>query len=95
LRRFPVQVLKIDRSFVMAMHTNADDAAIVTSVISLAHSLGLQVVAEGVERADQLAALVALGCDIVQGYYIGRPMRAASALSSLIRLAAGQIAVAS
>jgi diguanylate cyclase (GGDEF)-like protein/PAS domain S-box-containing protein len=88
LRRFPVQVLKIDKSFVSAMNDNADDAAIVTSVITLAHALDLRVVAEGVERPDQLDALRALGCDYVQGYLMCKPLDAAAVVPTLFSLRA-------
>ena len=73
LKRFPVDVLKIDRSFVDGLGTDADDHAIVGAVVSLAHALGLSVVAEGVETQRQLHELRRLGCDSAQGYHIGRP----------------------
>jgi diguanylate cyclase (GGDEF)-like protein/PAS domain S-box-containing protein len=76
LKRFPIDVLKIDRSFVRDIVSDADDAAIVAAIISLAHSLEMSVVAEGVEHADQLIYLSRCGCDIVQGYMISPPMRA-------------------
>ncbi len=76
LKRLPVDELKIDKSFVMGMETDADDAIIVRSTIDLAHNLGLSVVAEGVETAAILERLRALGCDEVQGYHISRPMPA-------------------
>jgi diguanylate cyclase (GGDEF)-like protein/PAS domain S-box-containing protein len=76
LKRFPIDVLKIDRSFVRDIVSDADDAAIVAAIISLAHSLGMTVVAEGVEHADQLIYLARCGCDTVQGYMISPPMRA-------------------
>jgi EAL domain-containing protein (putative c-di-GMP-specific phosphodiesterase class I) len=76
LRRFPIDVLKIDQSFVNDLMVDADDAAIVVSIISLAHSLRLQVVAEGVENAEQLAFLRAHGCDQMQGYHFSRPIAA-------------------
>ncbi|MDQ1709172.1 MAG: hypothetical protein QOG49_557, partial [Frankiaceae bacterium] len=85
LRRFPVEALKIDRSFVASMHENADDAVIVASVLTLAHSLGLQVVAEGVETQGQLDTLRSLGCDEVQGYFTGRPARADDVVAALLR----------
>jgi diguanylate cyclase len=69
LRRFPIDKLKIDRSFINDMATNADAAAIVKAIISLAHSLRLKVVAEGVETAAQLQQLRELGCDQFQGFY--------------------------
>jgi len=78
LKRFAIGVLKIDRSFVREVTTDSDDAAIAQAVIVLAHSLKLDVVAEGVETFDQLAFLRAHDCDIAQGYFIGRPMDAAN-----------------
>jgi diguanylate cyclase len=69
LRRFPIDKLKIDRSFIQDMTTNADAASIVKAIISLAHSLRLKVVAEGVETAEQLTQLRELGCDQFQGFY--------------------------
>jgi diguanylate cyclase len=69
LRRFPIDKLKIDRSFINDMTTNSDAASIVKAIISLAHSLRLKVVAEGVETAEQLQQLRELGCDQFQGFY--------------------------
>ena len=69
LRRFPIDKLKIDRSFINDMSTNADAASIVKAIISLAHSLRVKVVAEGVETAAQLQQLRDLGCDQFQGFY--------------------------
>jgi diguanylate cyclase (GGDEF)-like protein/PAS domain S-box-containing protein len=76
LKRFPIDVLKIDRSFVRDIVSDADDASIVAAIISLAHSLEMSVVAEGVEHADQLIYLARCGCDTAQGYMISPPMRA-------------------
>ena len=76
LKQLPLSCLKLDRSFVMDLEHDTSDAAICTATIQLAHSLGLAVVAEGVESAGQLAFLQRLGCDLVQGYYIGKPMDA-------------------
>src|SRR5580698_503127 len=67
--RFPIDKLKIDRSFISELTTNEADASIVRAIISLAHSLRLKVVAEGVETADQLELLRELGCDQYQGFY--------------------------
>ena len=74
LKQLPLSCLKLDRSFVMDLENDANDAAICTATIQLAHSLGLGVVAEGVETPMQLEFLRRLGCDIVQGYYISRPL---------------------
>jgi diguanylate cyclase (GGDEF)-like protein len=77
LKRFPLDVLKIDRSFVAGLGRDEDDAAIVAAVIEMARQLGLTVVAEGVERPEQLERLRDLGCDRVQGRLIAEPMPAA------------------
>jgi len=76
LKRFPAQTVKIDRSFVNGLPQDRDDAAITQAVIAMAHSLGLEVVAEGVETRAQLDFLMRLGCDQAQGYFIGRPVPA-------------------
>jgi EAL domain-containing protein (putative c-di-GMP-specific phosphodiesterase class I) len=74
LRRFPVETLKIDRSFVAGAGRSREDEAIVDMILSLADALGLHVVAEGVETSEQLAYLRRLGCAFGQGYHFGRPM---------------------
>ena len=74
LRRFPVDALKIDKSFVRDIARDADSAAIVKAVISLAHILNLRVIAEGVEDEQQHAFLKENACDEVQGYFFGKPM---------------------
>jgi EAL domain-containing protein (putative c-di-GMP-specific phosphodiesterase class I) len=76
LRQFPVDRLKIDRSFVRDIAQDASDAAIVLAVIQLGHVLGLSVTAEGVESSEQLAFLHRHGCDEVQGYYFSQPVSA-------------------
>lgn len=80
LRRLPVTKLKIDCQFVDGLVTELDDAAMVASIISMAHSFGLDVIAEGVETPGQLEALGELGCEFAQGYLIGRPAPADAAL---------------
>jgi diguanylate cyclase (GGDEF)-like protein/PAS domain S-box-containing protein len=77
LSRFPIDVLKIDRSFVAAITRDSNDAAIVASIIALAHNLKLAVIAEGVETEAQLDYLRLHGCDQMQGYYFSRPLPAA------------------
>ena len=74
LRRLPLDALKIDRSFVLALGGEHADVAIVQAVIDLAHGLGIDVVAEGIETAEQLAVLRRLGCDRGQGYLFARPL---------------------
>jgi len=74
LKRFPLDCLKIDQSFVRDIMHEPDDATIVRTVIAMAHSLGLEVCAEGVETVDQLDFLRLQGCDRVQGFYLARPM---------------------
>ena len=74
LKKFPIDILKIDRAFINECATNRDDAAICKAVITLAKSLGLQVVAEGVETKQQLDFLISEGCDLYQGYYFSKPL---------------------
>jgi diguanylate cyclase len=76
LRRFPIDKLKIDRAFVRDLSTRAEDASIVQAIVSLAHSLRLKVVAEGVESSDQLEFLKTLGCDQYQGFHFSPPVPA-------------------
>lgn len=78
LKRFPVQRLKIDQSFVRNLTTDPNDAAIVEAVIQLSHGLNLEAIAEGVESEDHVAHLLAKGCDEVQGYHFSRPLAAHS-----------------
>jgi diguanylate cyclase (GGDEF)-like protein len=74
LKRFPIDRLKIDHSFVRDVVHDADDAAITMAIVTLAHNLNLEVIAEGVETAEQIAFLRQRGCDEVQGFYLGRPL---------------------
>ena len=76
LKRFPFTSLKIDRSFVNDVTNDPDDAALAKAIINMAHSLGLNVIGEGVEKLDQLDFLLAEGCDLVQGFHFSRPMSA-------------------
>jgi EAL domain-containing protein (putative c-di-GMP-specific phosphodiesterase class I) len=79
LRRLPVDYLKIDRSFVERLGEDSRDAEIVFGTIALAHTLGLEAIAEGVENAVQLARLQEMGCDLAQGNHFSRPLAAADA----------------
>ena len=77
LKQLPIDTLKIDRTFVSDIETDADDAAIIQAIIAMAHGLDLRVIAEGVETEGQLAALRRLGCDEYQGYLLAKPLPAA------------------
>lgn len=83
LKQLPITAVKIDRSFIGDIRNDAGDAMIVASTISLSHSLGLQVVAEGVETREQVVHLKAAGCDEVQGFYFHRPADADSVAADL------------
>ncbi|MFW6032605.1 MAG: putative bifunctional diguanylate cyclase/phosphodiesterase, partial [Phycisphaeraceae bacterium] len=85
LHRFPLDVLKIDRSFVSNMGLRRDYTAVVQAIVSLAHNLGMAVIAEGIETPDQVLQLQALDADLGQGYHFGRPMNAGAA-EQLLRL---------
>jgi EAL domain-containing protein (putative c-di-GMP-specific phosphodiesterase class I) len=74
LKRFPIKRVKIDRSFVRDIDTSEGDAALARAVIAMAHGLGVDVVAEGIESLEQLAKLRRYGCDEGQGYFLGRPV---------------------
>ena len=87
LARLPITQLKIDRSFVMNMDNDADDAAIVRSIITLGHDLDLEVVAEGVETVVIYDQLARLGCDTIQGYWLSRPLPPAELSEWLTRAA--------
>ena len=78
LKQLPVRELKIDRSFVAGLRTEAEDVVLVQTAVDLAHNLGLRVVAEGVEDAATREMLADMGCDQVQGYFISRPVPAAA-----------------
>lgn len=83
LQRFPIQTLKIDASFVITMAEDEGSAAIVQAIITLAHSLGMSVVAEGIETAEQLFQLRAMHCEYGQGYWFSRPVEASVATEML------------
>lgn len=85
LKQFPLDALKIDRQFIMNLTHSGKDAAIAASIIQLAHNLGLKVVAEGVERAEQVEMLQQMDCDIAQGYYFSRPIPAEAVPSFPVR----------
>jgi len=74
LRKFPIDLLKIDKAFVRDIETNNEDRLIVKGIIALAKSLNLEVLAEGVETAEQMKLLEEEGCDFIQGYYISKPL---------------------
>jgi EAL domain-containing protein (putative c-di-GMP-specific phosphodiesterase class I) len=79
LARFPMDVLKVDRSFVMRLDGDHEDVALVETIVRLAQRLGMTTVAEGIEEPSQLAELRRMGCDLGQGYYLSRPQPAAEA----------------
>ena len=83
LHRFPLQILKIDRSFVGGMNADSKNAEIVRAIVALARNLGMEVVAEGVETAEQLTALRALQCHYGQGYWFAKPLEAQAATALL------------
>jgi diguanylate cyclase (GGDEF)-like protein/PAS domain S-box-containing protein len=83
LKQFPVEILKIDRTFIEGLGQDSEDRAITAAILDVARMLGLSTVAEGVERPDQADELVALGCELAQGFHFARPMHAA-ALAQLL-----------
>ena len=91
LKRFEVDKLKIDQSFVRDLASDPEDAAIVRAIIQMASSLGLTTIAEGVETQTVLEQLRSFGCDQAQGYFFARPMPAAQLPDFCPRFAAGQV----
>jgi EAL domain-containing protein (putative c-di-GMP-specific phosphodiesterase class I) len=88
LPRFPIDALKIDRSFISNMGRDGENREIVRLIVLLAHSIGLKVVAEGIEKENQIDELKRLGCEMAQGYLYSPPVSAQSA-SELLRLGVG------
>ena len=86
LKRFPVDTLKIDRSFLEGLGRDPKDEGLVSASIELAHALGLEAVAEGVETAEQLERLRSLGCGLAQGFYFQRPSSGATTSEALAAL---------
>jgi EAL domain-containing protein (putative c-di-GMP-specific phosphodiesterase class I) len=85
LKHLPADILKIDKSFVRGLGENVEDTAIVRMIIDLAHTLGMEVIAEGVEGADKLDLLREMGCDMAQGFYFARPLPPEAASRLLAR----------
>ncbi|HXW71793.1 MAG TPA: EAL domain-containing protein [Methylocella sp.] len=85
VKRLPAHRLKIDQSFVCDVMSDASDRAIIATIVNLAHNLGMDVVAEGIETIDQLECLRSMGCDIAQGYFCGKPMVAAHLETFLLK----------
>jgi EAL domain-containing protein (putative c-di-GMP-specific phosphodiesterase class I) len=85
LKRFPIQTLKIDRAFIKDMMDNPQDRAIVNAIIGMAHAMEMEVLAEGVERLDQLEYLLDKGCDRAQGYHFGKPVPAEEFKAMVLR----------
>jgi EAL domain-containing protein (putative c-di-GMP-specific phosphodiesterase class I) len=94
LKKFPLDGLKIDRSFVLGLLANPDDAAIVSSTVGLSKQLGLTVIAEGIENRATADFLVRMGCEEGQGYFFGRPMPAADFESKFLKIEVAETIVA-
>jgi EAL domain-containing protein (putative c-di-GMP-specific phosphodiesterase class I) len=85
LKHFPIEALKIDRSFVADLGRDSNDAAICAAIIAMGRQLGLKIVAEGVETLEQLQFLATHGCTLAQGFYIAKPVEAAE-MAKLLRI---------
>jgi EAL domain-containing protein (putative c-di-GMP-specific phosphodiesterase class I) len=94
LHSFPIDILKIDRSFVMAMRKDARSLELVRSIISLGRNLGIKVIAEGVELREEVAALANLACDEAQGYYFAKPLAESHMAGLVAEGATGGLAAA-
>src|SRR5204863_8404835 len=90
LRHFPVDLLKVDRSFIQGVEHDAKDAAITANLVSLAHAMDVQAIAEGIESSGQLSELRAVGCDLGQGYLFAHPASAEEVTGMLTGAAAEQ-----
>lgn len=90
LRQFPVSILKIDQTFIKGIPHNQNDVAITSAVISLGHNLGLDVVAEGVETIEQIQYLAENNCDLIQGYFLSRPLPVAKIILQLTKKGRGK-----
>ena len=93
LKKFPIESVKIDRSFIRDIAIDSDDAAIVSAVIAMAHSLRLNVIAEGVESQDQVRFLRERSCDEIQGFYFSRPVAASEIRAFALRHSASRLGV--
>ncbi len=83
MHRFPLDVIKIDRAFIVNMTDDPRYAAVVNAIVTLTHNLNMKVTAEGVETRDQLAQVLSLDCDYCQGYYFAKPLNSDEALALL------------
>jgi len=84
LRQFPMGTLKLDKTFIDEIHTDTNQQAFITSIVSMAHILGMTVCAEGVELKEQLDRVIECKCDLVQGYYFSKPVPENQALELVI-----------
>jgi EAL domain-containing protein (putative c-di-GMP-specific phosphodiesterase class I) len=92
LKHFPIEALKIDRSFVADLGRDSNDAAICAAIIAMGRQLGLKIVAEGVETKEQLEFLATHGCTLAQGFYIAKPMEA-SEMAKLLRIGTNEVPI--
>jgi EAL domain-containing protein (putative c-di-GMP-specific phosphodiesterase class I) len=84
LRKFPIDMLKIDRSFIVDIPINPQDASIVSSIITMGHNLNMKVIAEGIETVDQYKLLMDRGCDAIQGFLVSPPLTASGLTQMLM-----------
>ena len=86
LRQFNIDGLKIDRSFISGITTNNEDFTLCSAIIAMAQRLGLETIAEGIEQREQLQILEQLGCDVAQGYLLGRPSSLANNTATWVKM---------